>query len=162
MMMKQSKAVVVGVALGLGLSFSTVSLASSGGGHQDTQLSAAQSIEQRQQAFVQIESGAKLAGKTLDNNQVDWDSLEQISQQLHESSVSLHSLFPEGSQQGSKAKEKVWKDKAKFERSLNQMDAGFEQLYQATLTEDKKAAQQGLKSAQSTCKACHRQYRSRW
>ncbi|PSW15666.1 cytochrome C [Photobacterium rosenbergii] len=162
MMMKQRKSVVVGVALGLGLSFSTVSLATSAGGQQDTQSSAAQSIEQRQQAFVQIESGAKLAGKTLDNKQVDWEGLEQISQELHQSSVSLHSLFPEGSQQGSKAKEKVWKDKAKFERSLNQMDAGFEQLYQATLTADKKVAQQGLKSAQSTCKACHRQYRSRW
>ena len=162
MMMKQSKAVVMSAVMGLGLTFSTVSLATSAGGQQENQLSAAQCIEQRQQAFVQIEEGAKLAGKTLDKNQVDWDSLEQISQQLHQSSVSLHALFPEGSQQGSKAKEKVWKDKAKFERSLNQMDAGFEQLYQATLTQDKKAAQQGLKSAQSTCKACHRQYRSRW
>ena len=162
MMMKQSKAVVMSAVMGLGLTFSTVTLATSAEGQQENQLSATQSIEKRQQAFVQIESGAKLAGKTLDNNQVDWDSLEQISQQLHESSVSLHSLFPEGSHQGSKAKEKVWKDKAKFERSLNQMDAGFEQLYQATLAEDKKAAQQGLKSAQSTCKACHRQYRSRW
>ena len=166
MNMKQLNTVMMSIGLGLGLTFSVTAIATDSHDVMQNQeakgISTEQAIQLRQHAFVQIENDAKQAGKALNNKQVDWEGLEQISQGLHESSVSLLSLFPEGSQEGSKAKQKVWSDKVKFERLLKEMDKGFEQLYQATINEDKPSAQQGLKQAQSTCKACHRQYRSRW
>nr|WP_276605722.1 MULTISPECIES: cytochrome c [Vibrio] len=38
----------------------------------------------------------------------------------------------------------------------------FSELYQASVEQDLSSAEQGLNSANKTCKGCHRTYRSRW
>ncbi|WEM45492.1 cytochrome c (plasmid) [Photobacterium sp. DA100] len=159
---KQLQTVMLSVGLGLAQIFSVASMAAESTIEEAADKSLEHSIAQRQHAFGQIERGVKQAGKELKNKQVHWESLEQVSLELHESSTSLLPLFPEGSQDGSKAKESVWQDKAKFDRLLHEMDKGFEQLYRAATNKDNTSALQGLKQAQSTCKSCHRQYRSRW
>lgn len=152
--------------LGIALTFSAGSIAVETTERVNTQdatvLTFEEAISQRQSTFGLIEHDAKDMGKALKAKEVNWDRLELTAKKLHEASTRLDSLFPEGSLEGSKAKDKVWDDNVKFERLLNEMDDGFELLYQATLEKDKSLAQQGLKQAQSTCKACHRQYRSRW
>tara|TARA_Y100001956_G_scaffold77839_1_gene88786 strand:+ start:499 stop:930 length:432 start_codon:yes stop_codon:yes gene_type:complete len=129
-------------------------------------LAAAQSnidvIDQRQEAFSQIESLTKKVNKTLNGSATDWNLLQTQSETLHNSSHSLTNLFPAGSKQGSKAKEDVWQKPDQFNQLLQKMDEGFETLYLASQAQDIKQAQQGLKTAEQTCRSCHRSYRSRW
>ncbi|MEZ8099265.1 c-type cytochrome [Vibrio bivalvicida] len=121
-----------------------------------------QQIEQRQGAFKQVETLVKSANHTLDGSQTDWDKLQATSLELNNHSQALLTLFPAGSQQGSKAKESVWSKPEKFNQLLLQMDKGFEQLYQASQQQSLSLAESSLDSAQRTCKNCHRSYRSRW
>lgn len=119
-------------------------------------------IDQRQKAFSQIEDVAKQANKTLNGASTDWALLIEQSETLYKNSHTLSSLFPEGSDTGSKAKSDIWLKPEKFEQLLAQMDEGFEALYFASKNQDHKRAQQGLDSAEQTCRNCHRSYRSRW
>ncbi|USD41753.1 cytochrome c [Vibrio sp. SCSIO 43135] len=121
-----------------------------------------QQIEQRQHAFEQVETLVKSANRTLDGSQTDWDKLQATSLELSNHSQALLTLFPAGSQQGSKAKDSVWSKPEKFNQLLLQMDQGFAELYQASQQQNPSLAESGLDSAQKTCKSCHRSYRSRW
>jgi|GEM_PF-1381396 len=121
-----------------------------------------QQIEQRQQAFEQVETLVKSADRTLDGSDTEWNKLESTSSQLKSHSQALLTLFPAGSQQGSKAKESIWTKSEKFNQLLRQMDKGFEELYLASQQHNLSLAESGLESAQRTCKSCHRSYRSRW
>ncbi|WP_045414992.1 c-type cytochrome [Vibrio owensii] len=119
-------------------------------------------IETRQNAFEQIESLSKQADKTLKGSNTDWHALEQIGVELTRHSAQLQQAFPEGSQAESKAKKEVWSKPDNFNRLMLQMDEGFAQLYQAAQNQQVSSAEAGLKQAQSTCRSCHRAYRSRW
>ena len=119
-------------------------------------------IEQRQHAFTQIETLIEKAGDTLDGNDTNWQTLKETSLELTAHSQSLLTLFPEGSHEGSKAKESVWSQPEKFNRLLTQMDQGFQELFQGSQQGDVSLAESGLEAAQDTCKSCHRSYRSRW
>ncbi|WCP69208.1 cytochrome c [Vibrio tubiashii] len=121
-----------------------------------------QQIEQRQHAFEQVETLVKSANRTLDESQTDWDKLQATSLELSNHSQALLTLFPAGSQQGSKAKDSVWSKPEKFNQLLLQMDQGFAELYQASQQQSPSLAESGLDAAQKTCKSCHRSYRSRW
>lgn len=119
-------------------------------------------IQQRQQLFSNITTLSDQAEDLINNKNTNWIELEQISDKLKQQSSLLLALFPEGSQQGSKAKEAVWNKPEKFNIELKQMIIGFEQLYQASQERNMNLVQQGIESAQSTCRDCHRSYRSRW
>ncbi|WP_039985902.1 c-type cytochrome [Vibrio owensii] len=119
-------------------------------------------IETRQNAFERIESLSKQADKTLKGSNTDWHALEQIGVELTRHSAQLQQAFPEGSQAESKAKKEVWSKPDNFNRLMLQMDEGFAQLYQAAQNQQVSSAEAGLKQAQSTCRSCHRAYRSRW
>ena len=121
-----------------------------------------QQIEQRQHAFEKVETLVKSANRTLDGSQTDWDKLQATSLELNNHSQALLTLFPVGSQQGSKAKDSVWSKPEKFNQLLLQMDQGFAELYQASQQQSPSLAESGLDAAQKTCKSCHRSYRSRW
>lgn len=121
-----------------------------------------QQIEQRQHAFEQVETLVKSAKRTLDGSQTDWDKLQATSLELSNHSQALLTLFPAGSQQGSKAKDSVWSKPEKFNQLLLQMDQGFAELYQASQQQSPSLAESGLDATQKTCKSCHRSYRSRW
>jgi len=119
-------------------------------------------IEARQAAFESIEDKSENLEDMLASRNLDWAAIETQSQQLDQHGKSLSQLFPNGSADGSKAKEKVWQDPAKFERLLAEMQQGFEELYTASQAQAQSVAQAGLEQAQATCKGCHRTYRSRW
>nr|WP_253825703.1 cytochrome c [Vibrio sp. RE86] len=119
-------------------------------------------IEQRQNAFNEIDSVTKQSEKLLSQSDINWLLLGESSKTLKEHSHALLSLFPEGSQQGSKAKASVWNSPEKFQQLLAQMDQGYQTLYQASLEQDLSKAERGLEQAQNTCRGCHRSYRSRW
>ncbi len=117
-------------------------------------------IKERQNAFEQVESLSDDAEDLIDD--ANWRELEKVSQSLSQHSHKLLNLFPQGSQEGSKAKKSVWSNPQKFNTLLTQMDDGFQELYQASLQQEKAMAVRGLDRAQDTCNSCHRSYRSRW
>ncbi|KJG55837.1 cytochrome C [Photobacterium kishitanii] len=119
-------------------------------------------IKQRQQVFSNIEILSEQAEELIDDKNTNWAKLEQVSREIKQQSFLLLDLFPQGSQQGSKAKQAVWNKPQKFSAQLKQMIIGFEQLNQASQERNMHLAGQGMESAQSTCRSCHRSYRSRW
>ncbi|MGF1717585.1 c-type cytochrome [Photobacterium chitinilyticum] len=119
-------------------------------------------IQQRQEAFSSIETIVEQAESMIDGEDTDWEELSELSNKLSQNSTALFTLFPEGSQKDSKAKESVWKKSEKFNALLSQMDSGFEQLNRASREQNVDLAEAGLESAQGTCRSCHRSYRSRW
>lgn len=119
-------------------------------------------IEARQNAFSEIETGLEQASDVIDGSETDWDQLTILSQTLKEHGNTLTVSFPKGSQEGSKAKEAVWDKSTKFDSLLNQMNSGFEDMYRASQQQNANMAEAGVKQVESTCRGCHRTYRSRW
>ncbi|EGU46230.1 hypothetical protein VII00023_06822 [Vibrio ichthyoenteri ATCC 700023] len=119
-------------------------------------------INARQEAFVHIEQQLKEANDNLDGVDTDWLTVELNATQLQQASESLQHSFPQGSQEGSKASDKIWQQPNEFDQLMLQMDQGFETLYRATKEHNVDLAEQGIKAAQQTCRSCHRTYRSRW
>lgn len=118
-------------------------------------------VQTRQDAFQSIEKLNKSASSTLKKSNVEWASLQQSSQQLTAHGETLLMSFDKGSE-GGKAKSDVWSKPEKFERLMLEMNQGYQELLQASLEQNKSAAQSGLDKANGTCRACHRSYRSRW
>ncbi|QUM80069.1 MULTISPECIES: cytochrome c [unclassified Moritella] len=121
-----------------------------------------QDVEQRQNAFSEIDEQQEQIEDLLDDNNNNWQQLITLSTALNANSSSLQHLFVAGSQPGSKAKDKVWNDNDKFKAALTKMDNSFIKMDRAIKQQDKYAAKDALKEANKTCRNCHRQYRSRW
>lgn len=119
-------------------------------------------IDARQHSFSAIEKQAEQLEDALDQDSPNWEEVVAVSEELTLHSTQLRSLFPEGSSEGSKAKETIWEKPEKFNRLMMEMDHGFKDLYQASKNQDLNSAQNGLEQAQDTCNSCHRSYRSRW
>lgn len=121
-----------------------------------------ESITTRQGAFERIESQTEWVDDQVNESQVDWQALQAASEQLLEDSLLLSEAFPVGSQQGSKAKESVWKKPEKFQQLLTEMQQGYRQVVDGAKSQSVEAVEKGLDAANSTCRSCHRSYRSRW
>ncbi|MEZ8801795.1 cytochrome c [Vibrio splendidus] len=122
---------------------------------------AADVVNNRQQAFSSIEEVSKQVDSELNNSDVDWLKVGELSEMLVEHGTVLNGSFAEGDT-GGKAKKEIWSKPEKFNQLMLQMNQGFAELYQASVEQDLSSAEQGLDSANNTCKGCHRTYRSRW
>lgn len=119
-------------------------------------------IQARQDSFAAIETQLKEAQMLIDGKNTNWENLESLSKALQKHSQTLAVSFPIGSQENSKANADVWSKPEKFNMLMQKMDAGFQQIYQASLEKDAILAEQGVEQANDTCRACHRSYRSRF
>ncbi|WP_019616902.1 c-type cytochrome [Psychromonas ossibalaenae] len=119
-------------------------------------------IESRQAAFSAIEEYNEQIEDVLARSDSDWVLLEKRSVELVELSNSLIQLFPSGSAENSKAKESIWKNSDDFNKKLSVMQAHYSALEQGIKSKDKSAVEKALKQVNSTCRSCHRSYRSRW
>ncbi|CDT78934.1 putative Cytochrome c556 [Vibrio coralliirubri] len=122
---------------------------------------AADVVNNRQQAFSSIEEVSKQVDSELNNSDVDWLKVGELSEMLVEHGDILNASFSEADT-GGKAKKEIWSKPEKFNQLMLQMNQGFAELYQASVEQDLSSAEQGLNSANKTCKGCHRTYRSRW
>ncbi|CDT82896.1 c-type cytochrome [Vibrio coralliirubri] len=122
---------------------------------------AADVVNNRQQAFRSIEEVSKQVDSELNNSDVDWLKVDELSEMLVEHGDVLNASFAEVDT-GGKAKKEIWSKPEKFNQLMLQMNQGFAELYQASVEQDLSSAEQGLNSANKTCKGCHRTYRSRW
>lgn len=122
---------------------------------------ATDAVNNRQLAFSSIEKVSKQVDSELNNNDVDWQKVGELSEMLVDHGTVLSASFSE-SDTGGKAKKEIWSKPEKFNQLMVQMNQGFAELYQASVEQDLSSAEQGLNSANKTCKGCHRTYRSRW
>ncbi|KAA8670114.1 c-type cytochrome [Vibrio gigantis] len=118
-------------------------------------------VNNRQHVFSSIEEVSKQVDSELNNNDVDWLKVGELSEMLVEHGEVLKVSFSEGDT-GGKAKKEIWSKPEKFNQLMLQMNQGFVELYQASVEQDLSSAEQGLDSVNNTCKGCHRTYRSRW
>ncbi|MEZ8824517.1 cytochrome c [Vibrio amylolyticus] len=119
-------------------------------------------IDDRQAAFSQIEQELDSAKRIINGNKTYWVELKQHSELLQQYGLVLADSFPVGSHTGSKAKEKIWDSLDKFDQLLSQMTMSFDDLEKASQRRDPTMANDAIKRANSTCRNCHRSYRSRW
>eukprot|EP01029_Cantina_marsupialis_P016140 TRINITY_DN357_c0_g7_i1.p4 TRINITY_DN357_c0_g7~~TRINITY_DN357_c0_g7_i1.p4 ORF type:complete len:141 (+),score=13.38 TRINITY_DN357_c0_g7_i1:104-526(+) len=124
-------------------------------------IAATEAVDNRQQAFSSIEKLNKQVSSQLGNRNTDWQKVEGLSDNLVEHGLILTNSFAV-SDKGGKAKDAVWSKPEKFNQLMLQMNQGFIELQQASLEQNKSKAERGLDSANNTCRACHRTYRSRW
>lgn len=118
-------------------------------------------VNNRQHVFSSIEDVSKQVDSELNSHDVDWLKVGELSEMLVEHGEVLKVSFSEGDT-GGKAKKEIWSKPEKFNQLMLQMNQGFVELYQASVEQDLSSAEQGLDSVNSTCKGCHRTYRSRW
>jgi cytochrome c556 len=119
-------------------------------------------ITARQAAFTQIDESSEAVEDKLDSSDINWQTLNQHSAELVAASSSLKVLFPKGSHENSKAKEKIWDDAAQFNAELAKMNVQFLALNNAIKQKNSNAAEEALNQATSACNGCHRKYRSLW
>ncbi|QDO84656.1 cytochrome c [Shewanella psychropiezotolerans] len=119
-------------------------------------------IEERKTSFTQIEDLNEQIKINLKSDDIPWPVLQANTDTLLAASSSLSNLFPQGSHENSRAKQKIWNTPAKFKNELALMDSHFRALNNAVLQKDTHAAKLALKKANSTCSNCHRKYRSWW
>jgi cytochrome c556 len=119
-------------------------------------------ITTRQAAFTLIDESTEAIEDELDSSNINWQTLEQRSAKLVTASSSLKVLFPKGSHENSKAKEKIWDDAARFNAALAKMDVQFLALNNAIKQKNSTSAEEALNQATSACNGCHRKYRSLW
>ncbi|MCC4817667.1 cytochrome C [Vibrio lentus] len=124
-------------------------------------IAAADVVNNRQHAFSSIEEVSKQVDSELNNSDVDWLKVGELSDMLVEHGTVLNGSFAEGDT-GGKAKKEIWSKPEKFNQLMLQMNQGFTELQQASIEQDLSKAERGLDSANNTCRACHRTYRSRW
>lgn len=118
-------------------------------------------VDQRQQAFDTIEKTIEQTEPLISASDIDWTKLEENSAVLASKSASLQDLFPEGSTANSKARAAIWESPEKFNTLLVQLNSGFETMNKGAAGQDLAMVESGLKEAQTTCRNCHRSYRSR-
>lgn len=119
-------------------------------------------IEARKASFSQIEELSERIETDLESDDIPWPILEANTTALLDASSSLINLFPEGSHENSRAKQKIWSRPTEFKSGLTQMNNHFESLKTAVLQKKPDAAERALGQANDICGSCHRKYRSWW
>ncbi len=123
--------------------------------------SQADQIKARQHAMTGIEILLNHLNKAMDD-EIEWDKMQTYSDRLLTHQQALQRAFPKGSIGDSNSSPKIWREPEKFERLLIQLGAGFTNMQAASITKDKSQFVQGLDEARSTCRSCHRSYKTRW
>ncbi|WP_163390751.1 c-type cytochrome [Enterovibrio norvegicus] len=119
-------------------------------------------VDARQKTFVSMADSFNSMKKLEDGRDTDWDTIKTMALENAESISSLPGLFPEGSLEGSRSKETVWTKWDKFEKGLVSLETAFEDMSTAAEAQDAKALKKAFKTADRSCKSCHRAYRSKW
>ncbi|CED70924.1 putative exported protein [Aliivibrio wodanis] len=121
-----------------------------------------QEIETRQDNFQHLDATADLLDDEFDKGVLDWDRIMPLAQSAHLTVEEQKTLFPEGSADNSRARTKIWVQKAEFEGKFNTLSQQFMLISEAAVEQDEVAARAALDKAFSQCRSCHMNYRSLW
>lgn len=116
----------------------------------------------RQDAFTQIENSLEEVEDALEAKDVDWQKLTVYTEQLALVSQPLVTLFPEGSDEASRAKKSIWESPADFQKRMEALNSAILVLADDIKRQDISSAEKILQQVNSSCSGCHRKYRSLW
>ncbi|GLR75385.1 cytochrome c [Aliivibrio sifiae] len=121
-----------------------------------------QEIETRQDNFQHLDATVDLLDDAFDKEAIDWDRIMPLAQSAHLTVEEQKTLFPEGSADNSRARTKIWVQKAEFEGKFDTLSQQFMLISEAAVEQDEEAARAALDKAFSQCRSCHMNYRSLW
>ncbi len=121
-----------------------------------------QEIETRQDNFQHLDATVDLLDDAFDKEAIDWDRIMPLAQSAHLTVEEQKTLFPEGSADNSRARTKIWAQKAEFEGKFDTLSQQFMLISEAAVEQDEEAARAALDKAFSQCRSCHMNYRSLW
>lgn len=121
-----------------------------------------QEIETRQDNFQHLDTTADLLDDEFDKDVLNWDRIMPLAQSAHLTVEEQKTLFPEGSADNSRARTKIWDQKAEFEGKFDTLSQQFMLISEAAVEQDEVAARAALDKAFSQCRSCHMNYRSLW
>ncbi|WP_244556710.1 c-type cytochrome [Enterovibrio nigricans] len=119
-------------------------------------------IETRQGEFLSMADNLRTMKKLEDGRDSDWEQIKTLALENTKIMVELPTLFPEGSVEGSKSKATVWSKWDKFESGLHSLKQNYEAMVIAANEQDAKALKSAIKSADRSCKSCHRSFKTKW
>ncbi len=119
-------------------------------------------IETRQDNFQHLDATIDLLDDVFDKEVLDWNEIMPLAQSAHLTVEEQKTLFPEGSADNSRARTKIWVQKAEFEAKFNTLSQQFMLISEAAVEQDEVAARAALDKAFSQCRSCHMNYRSLW
>ena len=121
-----------------------------------------QEIETRQDNFQHLDATADLLDDEFDKDVLDWDRIIPLAQSAHLTVEDQKTLFPKGSADNSRARTKIWDQKAEFEGKFDTLSQQFMLIREAAVEQDDVTARAALDNAFSQCRSCHMNYRSLW
>ncbi|RYU47224.1 cytochrome c [Aliivibrio finisterrensis] len=122
----------------------------------------AQEIEARQDNFQYLDATVDLLDDAFDKEVLDWNEIMPLAQSAHLTVEEQKTLFPEGSADNSRARTKIWAQKAEFEGKFDTLSQQFILISEAAVEQDDVAARAALDKAFAQCRSCHMNYRSLW
>jgi len=85
----------------------------------------AQEIEVRQDNFQYLDTTVDLLDDAFDKEVLDWNEIMPLAQSAHLTVEEQKTLFPEGSADNSRARTKIWAQKAEFEGKFDTLSQQF-------------------------------------
>ena len=126
-------------------------------------LSGAEVVQTRRSIFGEMTDALKYIANHWDDS-ATYANLAQAAVVIERDAKSLRNLFPVGTSQSSglrtAAADTIWTDRAGFDRLANQLAADAATLAQTTASTDTARVRTEIKVVITTCKSCHRDYRS--
>lgn len=116
-------------------------------------------IDARQDNFLSMADTFKTIKKAEDGDNSNWETIRTLAQKNAATVAELKTQFPAGSAEGSDAKPVIWEKWDKFESGLNSLENSFLAMSEAAQTKNEDMLEDAFKSAERSCKACHRSYR---
>ena len=138
------------VALGLGIGFSWA-------------MTASDVVRTRRAVFGQMTNALKFAANHWDDS-ASYDSLARAGALIQRDAKDLLILFPAGT--GTRdgldtaASDSIWTDRAGFESLVRQLADEAGKLAATTPSTDSAEVRKEIKTVATTCRSCHRDYRS--
>ncbi|KXF81801.1 hypothetical protein ATN88_02620 [Enterovibrio coralii] len=119
-------------------------------------------VDARQSSFLSMADNLRQMKKLEDGSDSDWEQIKTLALENAKIMSELPVMFPEGSAQGSKSKDAVWSKWDKFESGLVSLGGEFDVMALAADEQNAKALKSAMKTADRSCKSCHRAFRAKW
>jgi len=117
---------------------------------------------ERKQAFTNIEDNLDLIIKNSEVDELNWNELTLISQDLNDDIRFLKQSFPLNSFKNTRARERIWSNIDDFKQRFSELESTVSNISESVKNKNQKNIIESWDAAGNTCNACHRRYRTFW
>jgi cytochrome c556 len=117
---------------------------------------------ERKQAFTNIEDNLDLIIENSEVDDLNWNDLELISQDLNDDIRFLKQSFPPNSFKNTRARERIWSNLDDFKQRFSELENTVSNISESVKNKNQRNIIENWDAAGNTCNACHRRYRTFW